>query len=343
MSPPRAHGAVTLSATLKDRPEDFIVTERLGFTADGGAAHVLLEVEKRERDTLAVQRELARAAGVPARDVGFAGLKDRTAIARQWFTVPATRPSADWMGVELRGARILSAAPHSRKLRRGALKGNHFAIRLTGLQGDAHGLSARLAEIAAAGVPNYFGVQRFGRDGSNLDAVARWASGDRLPNGREARAFVYSAARALLFNAVLAERVRLGSWRSLSPGELVNLNGRASWFAASGLDDTLLERLALGDIHPTGPLVGRGAPMLGEAIRFEQSLCRAFDPLEERLVSAGLEAARRPLRVIPGELTSSLIADTLEVSFTLPAGAYATVVVRECVAIAALPGEGQDD
>lgn len=332
-----------MTGVLKETPEDFVVTELLGFTADGGAAHVLLEVEKRDRDTLAVQRELARAAGVQARDVGFAGLKDRTAIARQWFTVPATRAPEQWLAMELRGARIVSAAAHSRKLRRGALKGNHFAIRLTGVRGDIAGLEERLARIVTAGVPNYFGVQRFGRHGSNLAAIERWVAGEALPNGRDARAFIYSAARSLLFNTVLDARVALGTWNTLGPGELVNLDGRASWFEADLIDETLLARLALGDIHPSGPLVGRGAPTRGAAVQQERTLCARFDPLEARLIEAGLEAARRPLRVIPRDFVASVHEDTVRLSFSLSAGAYATVVVRECMDTGPLPGEGRDD
>ncbi|MBS0396781.1 MAG: tRNA pseudouridine(13) synthase TruD, partial [Proteobacteria bacterium] len=239
LAPPAAHGGPAGQARLKSAPEDFQVEEQLGFAADGGAAHWLLRVEKRGRDTLAVARELARLAGAAPRDVGFAGLKDRWAVATQYFTVPAPRPPRVLEGAEGAGFRVLQALPHGRKLRRGALAGNGFRLTLRELEAEPATLAARLERVAAAGVPNYFGAQRFGRDGANLEAVAAWVDGAALPRAREARAFVLSAARALAFNAVLAARVADGSWQRLLPGERVNLDGRNSWFAAAEIDAAL--------------------------------------------------------------------------------------------------------
>lgn len=343
LAPPRASAHPSAQACLKKEPEDFKVSERLGFVADGGSAHVLLEVEKRGRDTLGVARQLARAAGVPSRDVGFAGLKDRVAVATQWFTVPATQTAAQWMLQEGDGFKVLRAEPHSRKLRRGALQGNHFQIRLTELGGDTSTLQARLEALPSTGVPNYFGLQRFGREGSNLFAVQRLLESGRLPAGREARGFVLSAARALVFNAVLAERVQQGSWNQLLPGELVNLDGRGSWFVADLIDATLLARLEALDIHPTGPLAGARSESVGASRALEDAVLERFQPLPAVLEQVGLEAARRPLRVIPREFVASWQGNTLDLSFVLPPGAYATMVVRELVATSDATVEGHDD
>src|SRR6185369_4271862 len=114
---------------------------------------------------------LAARAGKPQVDVGFAGLKDRRSLARQWFSVPASRDTASFVGYAGDGFRVLREHPHSRKLRRGALAGNRFRIRVRGLQGDAAAIAARIARLAAAGLPNYYGPQRFGRDGANLRRV----------------------------------------------------------------------------------------------------------------------------------------------------------------------------
>lgn len=330
LAPPRAFGGPVGRARLKSLAEDFRVDEQLGFAPDGGSAHCLLRVEKRDRDTLAVARELARSAGVAPRDVGFAGLKDRRAVTTQWFTLPATRSCEAWLEHSNEHVKVLEAHPHARKLRRGALAANRFVLRLRDPDvADRNAFDARLETLARHGVPNYFGPQRFGRDGSNLLAIDRWLASGVLPPGRESRAFVYSAARSLLFNAVLAARVATGSWQTLLAGERVNLAGRNSWFVADEIDAVLEERLARHDIHPTGPLPGRGEVPVGAAGAVEASVLAGFEPLLAVLEREGLEASRRPLRVIPGNLEARWVEQGIEIAFSLPPGAYATVVLRE--------------
>ena len=342
LAPPGAHGAVLATATLKDSAADFVVSERLGFAPDGGGAHLLLEVRKSGCDTLQVARALARHAGCAPRDVGFAGLKDRIALATQWFSVPAQRPAGDWHGHAGPGFEVRLAAPHSRKLRRGALVGNDFRIVLRDCTVEAAALATRLAAIAGRGVPNYFGPQRFGRDGGNLDAVAHWCGTGRLPAGREPRAFVISAARALCFNALLAERVAMGSWDRLLPGEFVNLDGRNSYFVAADIDAALVARLERHDLHPTGPLAGRGPVPESAAGALEKEVLDGFARLRARLETAGVEAARRALRVRPQGLRGECAGGQLTLEFGLPAGAYATAVVREIAATRATRAEVED-
>lgn len=329
LTPPRAHGEPLGVGAIKVAAEDFVVEERLGFSADGGDAHVLLKIQKRGLDTLALTRQLARIAGVSAREVGFAGLKDRHAITTQWLTVPASRPPMEWRGVAGDGFLVTEALPHSRKLKRGALKGNLFSIVLRDVTVDGAALSQRIEVLKAQGVPNYFGTQRFGRDGGNLDLVERFATSNELPYGREPRAFVYSAARSLIFNALLARRVQQGTWNRLLPGELVNLDGRNSWFVLEEFDEVLAERLDRLDIHPTGPLAGKGAALNGVVGALEASVLAEFSSLVTHLSEAGLEADRRPLRLALTDLVVRLEGTQLHLQFALPAGAYATVVVRE--------------
>jgi tRNA pseudouridine13 synthase len=342
LEPPRAHGALLGSATLKRSPEDFTVDEQLPFVADGGAAHVLLKVRKREQDTLEVARSLARIANVEPREVGFAGLKDRVAVATQWFSIPARLAPADWHGQAGPGFEVLEAAAHSRKLRRGALLANTFRVVLRGLAVDAGELEQRLAAIVARGVPNYFGPQRFGREGGNLDSLARWCAGGHLPRGREARAFVLSAGRALAFNAVLGRRVADGSWATLLAGERVNLDGSNSWFVAAAIDTELKKRLVRLDVHPTGPLPGRAAKPDDSAPAVERAVLAEFAGLATRLEGAGLEAARRPLRVMPRDFAATRRGPTLTLDFALPAGSFATAVVREIAATERPLGESDD-
>ncbi len=339
LDPPRAYAAPLSTAAFKRRPEDFRVEEILGFAADGGEGHVLMLVEKRGLDTLAVLRRLARSSGSSPRDWGFAGLKDRWALTRQWYTAPArTQAAAAWREIseELSdgsGYRVIESWPHSRKLKRGAVKGNRFRIVLGGVTATAEALAERFAQIAQRGVPNYFGPQRFGHGLSNLAQVDAWVAGAPLPSEREARAFVFSSARSLLFNAVLAQRVCDQTWDRLLPGEFVNLDRSRSFFVAEAVDDTLVDRLHRADIHPTGPLFGRGESPAGEAGVAEVGVLEPYSAIRQALLQAGLEAARRPLRVVPRDCRWALEDQELTVEFSLSAGAYATTVLAEVVAL----------
>jgi tRNA pseudouridine13 synthase len=332
LDPPRAWGETPVSGALRVELADFHVEERLGFAPDGGEAHRLLLVEKAGANTLFVARALAVRAGMPAANIGFAGQKDRRAIARQWFSVPASRDTASFVGYSGDGFRVLAEHPHSRKLRRGALAGNKFHIRVRGLQGDAKTIDARIAHLATAGVPNYYGLQRFGRDGSNLGRVRQWLASGRLPRGREPRAFLLSSARSLAFNAVLSARVAASTWNRLLPGEVVNLAGSQSVFTAEHPDDGLHRRLQEGDVAPTGPLCGAGGVLPGgEVARIEAAALADVAPIPGLLAAVGMRGERRALVLRPGQIRHRLEGDTLEIEFELPRGAFATSVLRELV------------
>lgn len=339
LGPPHALGPPVAQGVLRAAPADFNVEEQLGFEPDGGSGHWLLRVEKTAANTLAVARALARHAGTRATDVGFAGLKDYRAVATQWFSVPATRGDAGWQDLQGQGFRVLEAHPHSRKLRRGALAGNRFRIRVARPAGATREVDVRLAAIAARGVPNYFGAQRFGVGGSNLLRVARWLEDGRLPRSRDERSFALSAARSLMFNGVLGARVRAGNWDRLLQGEILNLDGTGSVFA----DDRsagLQERIARGDLHPTGPLPGRGGTRpAGAAAAFEAAALEPYGGLVEALVTAGVDAQRRALRVLPRDLDWAWEGNDLALSFVLPRGAFATSVLREVVSEVAVDGD----
>ncbi len=340
--PPRAWGEPPVAGVFRAEPEDFVVEERLGYAPDGGRAHRLLWVEKRAANTLDVARDLSAASSCHPADVGFAGMKDRRAVARQWFSLPADRGNPPEAGFEGAGFRVLESHAHSRKLRRGALAGNAFVIRIREARGDLASLPGRLAMIATAGVPNYFGPQRFGADGANLLRVRSWLDDGRLPRGREGRAFVLSTARALAFQAVLARRVEGGSWNRLLQGEIVNLAGSGSVFTAAAPDAELARRCLEGDVNPTGPLAGEGGLALeGDAATVEHEALAAVAPIPERLAAAGMRAERRALVLRPASLRHRLLAGDLLLEFELPRGAYATALLREMVAVE-VPEPGPD-
>lgn len=328
LEPPRAHGGPHGHAVIRQVPEDFVVDEQLGFQPDGEGPHALLRVRKRGANTDWVARALAREAGVRPMDVGFAGLKDRHAVTTQWFTVPlGKRAVGSWFGVRGEDWEVLEAHAHRRKLPRGALDANRFELRLRNWSGDGEALAATLGRIAIQGVPNYFGPQRFGRGLSNLRVCLHASPGRRLDE------YALSAARSLIFNAVLARRVAAGTWTRLAPGELANLDARGSVFAVRGDEPDLQERLARLDIHPTGPLWGQGeSPLGGDARALEDDVAAAFPGLLDVLSRARMAPARRALRLAVRDLQWEFEEDdTLRLSFLLRSGGYATAVLRELI------------
>lgn len=333
MSPislPFAHGGPSLTGVLKAAPEDFVVEEVLGFEADGLGEHDLLWIEKRETNTVWLADELARFAKVAQVAVGFAGMKDRQAVARQHFSVQLPGRQVDWSALSLPGVRVLGVARHSRKLKRGALTGNRFELRLREISGDRSLAEERLQLLRERGAPNYFGEQRFGQDGGNLDRARRLFAGAKM--GREQRSFALSAARSELFNAVLAERVRESSWDRPLTGELCILEGRRTFFGPCEPDAELLARCAAGEVHPSGPLWGRGAlPSAGECAALESRVLGDYPEFRRGLEQAGMDQERRSLRMFGRDLTFAWDDDSLSLRFELPSGTYATSFVRELV------------
>jgi tRNA pseudouridine13 synthase len=329
--PPRAHGAPLALVEWKSEPEDFRVEEVLSFVPAGVGPHWLLQVEKRSANTRWVAAELARLAGVPVGDVGYAGLKDRHAVAVQWFSVPGQSQSADfWSGVRTDEFKVVDVKANMRKLKRGALSGNRFRIRLRRVAWSREQLDIKLDALRAHGAPNYFGPQRFGRHGRNLDSIVRWVQSGLKPRGRTEREFALSAARALLFNAVLARRVQAGDWSRMEAGDLASLDGSGSHFRVTALDDELRRRLQEFDVHPTGPLWGRGEPeSRGGSLEIEREVAREFQVVADLLAAEGLSQERRPLRCAVRELRVEADAQTLTLGFSLGRGQFATAVLRE--------------
>jgi len=331
---PTAFGEAPASGRLRVTPEDFRVEEILGFEPDGTGAHAMLFVEKRGANTGWVASQLARALRVAVRDVGWSGQKDRNAVTRQAFTLPwpANVPLDACLGHVGEGYRVLGASRHGRKLRPGSHRANRFEIRLRDLACDGTGLASRLQQIVEQGVPDYFGPQRFGRAGSNLVRAREWAAGASAPRDRGQRGFALSAARSAVFNAVLAARVEQGSWNRLLPGEAVMLDGKRSFFRSDGIDAELSARCAAMDVHPSGPVWGRGdSPATGEALEVEAGIVASEPALCGLLEAQGLEHERHSLRLPVRSLAWSIDGDVLTLSFELPRGAFATAVLHEIV------------
>jgi len=314
---------------IRTTPEDFRVDEESLYPPTGVGAHTFVRIEKCLRTTEAVARDLARAAGARPQDVGYAGRKDRVAVATQWFSVPALDPSAA-LDLELPGARVLEAARHPHKLRTGHLRGNRFALRLRGLDAQARERAgARLDEVCARGLPNRFGAQRFGRDGDNALRARRFCAGEiRVRDRRDAR-FLVSAWQAEVFNAVLAARTaRLDE---LEAGDLAMRHDSGGVFLV-GDPERESDRARAFEISATGPVFGpRMTWPSGEVALRERAVMSAhgLDPDALRLPGVRARGARRSLRVRPGSPSLEGSGEDALLRFELPAGSYATVVVEE--------------
>jgi tRNA pseudouridine13 synthase len=332
---PWAHGGPTGRGRLRERADDFVVDEILGFAPDGEGEHQLLRVRKTGANTEWVARQIAAFAGLPQQAVSWAGLKDRHAVTTQWFCVhTGVHGGPDWSALVADAFTVLESHHHRRKLRPGALEGNRFRIRVRGFVGDRVELVRHLDQVSRRGVPNYFGEQRFGRGEGNLYRAQGLFTGEIRRPPRHQRGLWLSAARSQLFNQVLALRVERADWDCPLPGDCMQLAGSGSFFPAETLDQALIARTASGDIHPSGPLWGRGVSAAGgEAGEVEASALSGFESWTQGLAAAGLDQERRALRLPVADWAWGWVGeDGLELSFKLPAGAYATSVLRELIA-----------
>ena len=314
---PSAYPASGASATLKCLNEDFMVTELPLQLPSGEGEHIWLDIEKNGANTAFVAQQLAEAAGVNEWDVGCAGLKDRHAITRQWFSIyfPKGGMKGDMPDLtQLRHPefKVLGQSRHVKKLRPGDLQGNRFRIVLRDVVGSRDAIEANLQAVASHGVPNYFGAQRFGFDGGNVEqGRAMLACEIRVRNPKK-KGLYLSAVRSFVFNEVLALRIQQGLWGQTLPGDVMDEAGQ-----------------------PTGPLWGRGRlSTTDHALALESGVAERHATLCDGMEHAGLDQARRALVATPGDMswewqTADHQADQLVLAFSLPAGNYATSVLNE--------------
>jgi len=327
-------GAAVGSALIRCIPEDFRVSEELGFDLSGDGEHCFLYLQKRELNTLELVQRLSGLAGVPARDIGFSGLKDRNAVTGQWFSIRlAGRPEPDWRELEAPGdVQVQVVGRHRRKLKRGVHRANRFTLVLRQLEGGRAALESRLEQLRASGAPNYFGEQRFGRNGATLEQAQRWMRGRRRIS-REKRSLYLSALRAYVFNTLLAQRVQDGDWHSIRRGDVCLLHGTRSFFTCEDVDDDIRSRADRGDLHPGLPLWGEGDAVAGlkRDPRLAAGLSRC-QPVCDFLEASGTALAWRPTRVLPDDFYWQFCDDgTLQLDFALGAGSYATALLAEFV------------
>ncbi|WP_431297237.1 tRNA pseudouridine(13) synthase TruD [Rahnella sp. PAMC 25559] len=325
-------GEPVATGQMKANPEDFIVEEDLGFEPDGEGEHLLVRIRKNGCNTQFVAEQLARFTKVHPRDVSYAGLKDRHAVTEQWFCLHLPgKADPDLSQFNLEGCEVIRASRHRKKMRIGTLKGNAFTLVLRQIS-DIADVEARLEKITQCGVPNYFGTQRFGRGGNNLVQAKRWATNEARPKERAKRSFYLSASRSALFNIIASQRLADNTVRQAMPGDALQLSGRGSWFVAKADEfDSIQPRVENAELLVTAPLPGDG-PLgtLEDAEKFELACLSEQADLLSLLKRERVEPARRAIMLLPLHLNWQRWDDvTLELKFWLPAGCYATSVVRE--------------
>lgn len=316
-------------ADLRTNNSDFIVKEILPFTPTGEGEHHMLHVRKNGMNTVYVAEILAKFAKVHPKEVTYAGQKDKNAITEQWFGIRIPgKETPEWTELNDDKLTILSSSRHSKKLRIGALLGNRFVLTLRNIN-DTADVESRLQQIAKLGVPNYFGEQRFGHDGKNLILGRQMLSGGRNIKDRHKRSMYLSAVRSNIFDQVVSFRLANHQVDTVA-GDCVMLAGSKSYFTAEVWDDVLNSRLAEKDIQLSAPLWGRGTPLAqGEALALELTPLAELSADLQGLEEAGLSQERRPLLLEPQGMKWQFDADTLILEFVLPAGSYATSVLRE--------------
>ncbi|ABL99247.1 tRNA pseudouridine(13) synthase TruD [Shewanella amazonensis] len=322
------YGKPAVSADIRTHNSDFQVKEILPFLPDGEGEHHLLHIRKDGLNTAQVAEMISRFAKVHPKEVTFAGQKDKNAITEQWFGVRIPgKETPDWAAMSNEQMQVLSFARHGKKLRTGALSGNRFTLVLRNVS-DPEALVARLELVRDGGVPNYFGEQRFGHDGGNLVKARQMFEGRKVKD-RNKRSLYLSAVRSELFNQVASARLaRFGT--APIEGDCVMLSGSRSFFTAESWDDSLNKRLAEQDIQLSAPLWGRGEQLAkGDAAALESSVLAAYELERNGLEKEGLTQERRALLLRPEQLSFKLDGDALTLDFCLPAGAFATSVLRE--------------
>jgi tRNA pseudouridine13 synthase len=333
-------------AKFKTEPADFIVRETLSFEPEGEGTHAYLYIEKTNTNTEWLARQLARFVGVEAKEIGYAGLKDRNGVTSQWFSINLEIIDVPpvWDDLKLEGVKILINTLHRKKLKRGAIKHNSFEIVLREIEKTSvDDLKNKIALIKSSGVPNYFAQQRFGHGYGNLLRGAKWFKGVHKVKKRADKSMIISAARSMLFNKMLSQRMQIIGWNRLTDGEIMMLDGTHSIFSVSSIDDEIRTRFQAGDIHPTIALWGRGRlTSEKELLSIEQNVADSLSNWCDGLEHQGLKQERRAARLFPnniaikfdGEASDVLSDKALEkvtLSFSLPTGTYATAVLREII------------
>jgi tRNA pseudouridine13 synthase len=321
-----------IEAAFRSTWEDFEVEEVPAYVPSGTGEHVLVFIEKRGLTTQDAVKSLCEGTRTDPKAAGWAGLKDKHGVTRQWISLWGTTPD-EVRQVSTEGLKVLQAGLHPHKLRTGHLRANRFRVRLRNLQPSRiDDLHAVLDRVETQGLPNYYGEQRFGRDRDNAHRALAWVLGNaRAPRSRFQRKLEMSALQSELFNQCVAQRVQESSLGAVQPGDLMKKHDTGGLFVPDDIESAQA-RADAWEISPTGPI-------FGAKMRWPEGEAKARE--EALLEPAGLSSAhfekwkrvapgtRRFVRVPVGKVARSVCGDTADLDFTLPTGSYATILIRE--------------
>jgi tRNA pseudouridine13 synthase len=355
-----AYGKPESVGRLKAKPSDFKVHELIDIDFSGAGEHYWLNIEKESLNSADVIRELSKFSGVKQKDIGYSGMKDKHAVTSQWFSLwmpKQTEPN--WGALSAEGIRLLRVEKHNRKLRISTHKHKRFEIKIRQFCGDIRSLEKRIDLIKHQGVPNYFGLQRFGNRMLNLKrAQDYFAQGTQIRDKR-LRSLLYSATRSWLFNCMLDKRVSDGSWNQLIDGEVAILDGSNSHFYADHkADQNLPARVSEMDVHPAHPLiasdinsawqemltsdakVANSLPhSLHSLIEMQDSIMNCYPVFSQALVASTMSLSYRALRANVLNFDWQIGSNKVVFKFDLLAGQFATSVIRELIDTAAQSDE----
>jgi tRNA pseudouridine13 synthase len=325
-----------IGGRIKVGPEDFEVEELPAYEPSGAGDHLFLWVEKRDMGAEFFARQVAKRLGIGPGDVGTAGLKDRRAVTRQWVSVPAAvEPRlADLDGD---GIRVLRVSRHGNKLRPGHLRGNRFRILVRGVMANAAELAMPILDrVRRDGLPNFYGPQRFGRDGETarlgMDLLHGGRSGGRNPFLRK---LALSAAQSVLFNDYLARRLTDGLLRNVLSGDVMAKWPAGGMFVARDAAAEQARFDARETVH-AGPMFGKKTFAAdGVAAEREAAVLRGAGLTAESFAGFGklLMGTRRHNIVYVDGLAAEPEPNGLRLTFALAAGSYATVLLRELMKV----------
>lgn len=331
-----AFGKPTAKAKIKAQASDFVVVEDLGFEFSGQGEHLMVRIQKTGENTAFVANELAKACGVASKAVSWAGLKDRHAVTEQWLSVhlpSGDTPDFSSFLAQYPSIKILATARHNKKLRPGDLVGNHFQLRLTEVS-DVAEVEQRLEKVQQLGVPNYFGAQRFGREGNNLSEARRWGRDNVRTRNQNKRSLYLSAARSWIFNRIVSDRIEQGLFEQVIAGDIVAINAEQVFSAPieSSQLEAFNQQRAQGLVEISAALAGDNTlPTQGAALSIEQPIVDDEVDLMALIRGNRMRHDRRVIALKPQQFSWHIEDDAITLSFGLDAGSFATSIVRELV------------
>ena len=322
-----------IGGVLRASCEDFFVDEEPAYLPSGAGDHVFVRIEKRALTTPQAVDRIARALGVNARDIGVAGMKDRHAVPRQWLSLPPPVTPEAARALALDDVTILEAARHGHKLRTGHVRNNRFVLRVREVAADAEANARAILDALAAppGAPNWYGEQRFGRDGDNAERGLAIVRGEKPPRDRKLARLLVSALQSKLFNDWLRARMADGLYAQVIAGDILHKTGGGQFVCEDAAADQ--PRLLARELCVTGPMFGdRMRAPTAEAAEREQRILTAAGLTDDAFASvrAIAEGTRRDATIeVAAPDLRAVEPGVIEVSFRLPGGAYATAVMRE--------------